>query len=63
MKVVGITKTTVTVTWAWQNKSGPVQVNRYRVMLRKDSERQSRFSKEFFFSEMFNSQNNTIASR
>uniref|UniRef100_A0A671X218 Fibronectin type-III domain-containing protein n=2 Tax=Sparus aurata TaxID=8175 RepID=A0A671X218_SPAAU len=40
MKVVGITKTTVTVTWAWQNKSGPVQVNRYRVMLRKDSERQ-----------------------
>ncbi|KAM8760603.1 interleukin-31 receptor subunit alpha isoform 1-T1 [Acanthopagrus schlegelii] len=40
MKVVGMTKTTVTVAWAWQNKSGPVRVNRYRVMLRKDSERQ-----------------------
>ena len=44
MKVVGMTKTTVTVAWAWQNNSGPVRVNRYRVMLRKDSERQSKFS-------------------
>ncbi|XP_044051841.1 interleukin-6 receptor subunit beta isoform X2 [Siniperca chuatsi] len=41
LKVVGVTKTTVTVVWAWQNKSGPIRVNRYRVMLRKDSERQT----------------------
>ncbi|XP_073322228.1 interleukin-6 receptor subunit beta [Pagrus major] len=40
MKVVGMTRTTVTVAWEWQTKSGPIRVNRYRVMLRKDSERQ-----------------------
>lgn len=43
LKVVGVTKTTVTVVWAWQRTSGPARVNRYRVILRKDSEMQSRF--------------------
>nr|XP_046241778.1 interleukin-31 receptor subunit alpha isoform X2 [Scatophagus argus] len=41
LKVLGTTKTTVTAAWEWQRKSGPVRVNRYRVMLRKESERQT----------------------
>ncbi|XP_054466393.1 interleukin-6 receptor subunit beta [Anoplopoma fimbria] len=38
LKVVGVTKTTVTVMWVWQRKAGPIRVHRYRVRLRKDSE-------------------------
>ncbi|XP_069562112.1 interleukin-6 receptor subunit beta [Brachyistius frenatus] len=41
LKVVGVTKMTVTIVWAWQKKSGPIRVNRYRVLLRKDSDRQA----------------------
>nr|XP_020450791.1 interleukin-6 receptor subunit beta-like isoform X2 [Monopterus albus] len=41
LKVVGVTKTTVTVEWAWQRKSGPIRVNRYSMMLRTDSERRT----------------------
>ncbi|KAI3372951.1 hypothetical protein L3Q82_023397 [Scortum barcoo] len=41
MKVLDVTKTTVTVVWAWQRKSGPIRVNRYRLMLRKDSEKRT----------------------
>lgn len=47
LKVVGVNKTTVTVMWEWQRKSGPIsanrhRVNRYGVKLRSDSEEQSR---------------------
>uniref|UniRef100_G3PP97 Fibronectin type-III domain-containing protein n=1 Tax=Gasterosteus aculeatus aculeatus TaxID=481459 RepID=G3PP97_GASAC len=38
LKVVGVTKTSVSVAWVWQKKSGPIRVQRYRVKLRKDSE-------------------------
>ncbi|KAL6114925.1 uncharacterized protein ACO6RY_05585 [Pungitius sinensis] len=38
LKVVGVTKTSVSVVWVWQKKSGPIRVQRYRVKLRKDSE-------------------------
>ncbi|XP_034727067.1 interleukin-6 receptor subunit beta isoform X3 [Etheostoma cragini] len=38
LKVGGVTKTTVTVVWVWQRKAGPIRVNRYRVMLTKESE-------------------------
>ncbi|KAK5909310.1 hypothetical protein CesoFtcFv8_003252 [Champsocephalus esox] len=41
LKVVGVTKTTVKVEWVWQRKAGTVTENRYRVMLRRDSERQT----------------------
>ncbi|XP_059184696.1 interleukin-6 receptor subunit beta [Centropristis striata] len=41
LKVVGVTRTTVTATWLWQRKSGPIRVERYSVMLRKDSERRT----------------------
>lgn len=47
LTVMGVTKSTVTFVWEWQKKSRPIRVNRYRVMLRKDSEIQSRFMKEF----------------
>ncbi|XP_050930827.1 interleukin-6 receptor subunit beta isoform X2 [Lates calcarifer] len=39
LNVVDVTKTWLTVKWAWQRKSGPIRVNRYRVMLKKNSER------------------------
>lgn len=42
MKVTGVTKTTVTVSWVWKRKSRPVGVNEYQVMLRRGSEMQSR---------------------
>ncbi|XP_032371256.1 interleukin-6 receptor subunit beta isoform X2 [Etheostoma spectabile] len=38
LKVGAVTKTTVTVVWVWQRKAGPIRVNRYRVMLTKESE-------------------------
>ncbi|XP_076586604.1 interleukin-6 receptor subunit beta [Chaetodon auriga] len=38
LKVIDVTKTSVTFVWLWQKKSRPIRVNRYRVMLRKDSE-------------------------
>ncbi|KAK5607930.1 hypothetical protein CRENBAI_008493 [Crenichthys baileyi] len=38
LKVVGFTKTTVTVMWAWQKKSAPIRVDRYRLMLRRDTD-------------------------
>ncbi|XP_070820044.1 interleukin-6 receptor subunit beta [Chaetodon trifascialis] len=41
LKVIDITKTTVTFVCLWQKKSRPIRVNRYRVMLRKDSEIQT----------------------
>ncbi|XP_033475902.2 interleukin-6 receptor subunit beta isoform X1 [Epinephelus lanceolatus] len=41
LKVMGVTKTTVTVMWVWQRTSGPMRVNRYEVTLRKDSEKQT----------------------
>ncbi|XP_035798723.1 interleukin-6 receptor subunit beta isoform X2 [Amphiprion ocellaris] len=41
LKVAAVNKTTVTVKWAWQRRSGPIRVRRYRVMLRTDSDRQS----------------------
>lgn len=44
LKVGVVTKTTVTVVWVWQRKAGPIRVNRYRVMLTKESESESRFS-------------------
>ncbi|XP_019131673.2 interleukin-6 receptor subunit beta isoform X2 [Larimichthys crocea] len=40
LKVVAVTKTTVTFVCVWQRKSGTIRVNGYRVMVRKDSERQ-----------------------
>lgn len=42
MKVTGVTKTTVTVSWVWKRKSRPVGVNGYQVMLRRGSEMQGR---------------------
>ncbi|KAF7658261.1 hypothetical protein LDENG_00015340 [Lucifuga dentata] len=41
LKVIGVTKSTITAVWAWQRKSGPIRVNRYEVMLREDSEKQT----------------------
>uniref|UniRef100_A0A3P8TV24 Fibronectin type-III domain-containing protein n=1 Tax=Amphiprion percula TaxID=161767 RepID=A0A3P8TV24_AMPPE len=41
LKVAAVNKTTVTVKWAWQRRSGPIRVRRYRVMLRTDSDSQS----------------------
>ncbi|XP_034027057.1 interleukin-6 receptor subunit beta [Thalassophryne amazonica] len=41
LSVVGVTKATVTVKWVWQRKTEPIRVNRYRVMLRIDSESQT----------------------
>ncbi|XP_041642778.1 interleukin-6 receptor subunit beta [Cheilinus undulatus] len=45
LKVVNVTKTTVTVMWAWrrtqQTQSEPIKVEGYRVMLRRGSERQT----------------------
>ncbi|KAK9522032.1 hypothetical protein VZT92_018525 [Zoarces viviparus] len=41
LKVVGVTKTTVTVVWVWQSKVGPIRVRRYRARLRSDSESQT----------------------
>ncbi|XP_070689457.1 interleukin-6 receptor subunit beta [Pempheris klunzingeri] len=39
MKVVSVTKTTVTAVWAWQKKkSGPIRVSKYRAMLKETSE-------------------------
>uniref|UniRef100_A0A3B4YUZ0 Interleukin-6 receptor subunit beta-like n=1 Tax=Seriola lalandi dorsalis TaxID=1841481 RepID=A0A3B4YUZ0_SERLL len=40
LEFVKVTKTLVTVEWAWQRKSG-LRVNRYSVILRKKSERQT----------------------
>uniref|UniRef100_A0A667WLZ1 Fibronectin type-III domain-containing protein n=1 Tax=Myripristis murdjan TaxID=586833 RepID=A0A667WLZ1_9TELE len=40
LQQVGVTKTTVTVMWAWQRRTEPIRVSRYRVMLRSDSEEQ-----------------------
>uniref|UniRef100_A0A3B5LXJ2 Fibronectin type-III domain-containing protein n=1 Tax=Xiphophorus couchianus TaxID=32473 RepID=A0A3B5LXJ2_9TELE len=40
LKVVSVTKTTVTVVWAWQRKPGPIRVDQYRVMLRRDADTQ-----------------------
>uniref|UniRef100_A0A3Q2TSC8 Uncharacterized LOC105921800 n=1 Tax=Fundulus heteroclitus TaxID=8078 RepID=A0A3Q2TSC8_FUNHE len=40
LKVVSVTKTTVTVTWAWHRTSGS-RVERYRVMLRSDADKQT----------------------
>ncbi|XP_034546895.1 interleukin-6 receptor subunit beta [Notolabrus celidotus] len=41
LKVVGVTKTSVTVTWVWQQKSGPIRVQGYSVVLRTDSQTHS----------------------
>ncbi|XP_017283369.1 interleukin-6 receptor subunit beta [Kryptolebias marmoratus] len=41
LKVVGVTKTTVAIMWAWQQKTGPIRVKGYRAMLRRDSDVQS----------------------
>ncbi|XP_075935016.1 interleukin-6 receptor subunit beta [Anarhichas minor] len=41
LKVVGVTKTTVTVVWVWQRKAGLIRVYRYRARLRSDSESQT----------------------
>ncbi|XP_037535944.1 interleukin-6 receptor subunit beta [Nematolebias whitei] len=41
LNVASVTKTTVTVMWAWQQKSGPIRVKRYRVMLRRDADTQT----------------------
>ncbi|XP_032434295.1 uncharacterized protein LOC116729712 isoform X1 [Xiphophorus hellerii] len=46
LKVVSVTKTTVTVVWAWQRKPGPIRVDQYRVMLRRDADTQRLFSPE-----------------
>lgn len=46
LRVVSVTKSTVTVMWAWQQKSEPIRVKRYRVVLRRDSDTQSRISSE-----------------
>lgn len=43
MKVTGVTKTTVTVSWVWQKKPRPVRVNGYQMRLRRGSEMESRF--------------------
>ncbi|XP_029999354.1 interleukin-6 receptor subunit beta [Sphaeramia orbicularis] len=40
LKLVGVTKTTVTVMWAWQRKTLPIRVKTYRLMLRRDSDEQ-----------------------
>ncbi|XP_063753008.1 interleukin-6 receptor subunit beta isoform X2 [Eleginops maclovinus] len=41
LKVVTVTKTTVKVEWVWQRKAESVTEKRYRVRLRRDSERQT----------------------
>ncbi|XP_051807209.1 interleukin-6 receptor subunit beta [Acanthochromis polyacanthus] len=41
LKVAAVNKTTVTVKWAWQRRSGPIRVRRYSVMLRTDSDNQN----------------------
>ncbi|XP_043968085.1 uncharacterized protein LOC122828531 isoform X1 [Gambusia affinis] len=41
LKVVSVTKTTVTVAWAWQRKPRPIKVDRYRAMLRRDTDTQT----------------------
>ncbi|XP_056888724.1 uncharacterized protein LOC130525702 isoform X2 [Takifugu flavidus] len=38
MKLVGVTKKTVTVGWVWQRRSKPIRVGGYRAMLRRGSE-------------------------
>ncbi|XP_053180844.1 interleukin-6 receptor subunit beta [Scomber japonicus] len=46
LKVMDVTKTTVTVRWAWQEKKKsdrPIRVNRYSLTLKKDTETQSLF--------------------
>ncbi|XP_041855587.1 interleukin-6 receptor subunit beta isoform X2 [Melanotaenia boesemani] len=43
LKVINVTKTTLTIMWAWQRKSEPIRVDRYSVMLRRDSDRQTLF--------------------
>lgn len=43
MKLTGVTKTTVTVSWVWQRSSRPVRVDGYQVMLRRGSEMHSGF--------------------
>ncbi|XP_071339984.1 interleukin-6 receptor subunit beta isoform X2 [Trachinotus anak] len=40
LEVVNMTKTLVTVKWAWQRKSRQIRVNEYTVILTKNSERQ-----------------------
>lgn len=44
MKLVGVTKKTLTVGWVWQRVSKPIRVNGYRMMLRRGSDMQSRFA-------------------
>uniref|UniRef100_UPI0037E8CEBF interleukin-6 receptor subunit beta isoform X2 n=1 Tax=Semicossyphus pulcher TaxID=241346 RepID=UPI0037E8CEBF len=41
LTVVAVTKTTVRVVWVWQRKSGPIRVDRYSAVLRRDSEEQT----------------------
>ncbi|XP_054895676.1 interleukin-6 receptor subunit beta [Poeciliopsis prolifica] len=41
LKVVNVTKTTVTVAWAWQRKPAPIRVDRYRATLRRDADTQT----------------------
>ncbi|XP_060895021.1 interleukin-6 receptor subunit beta isoform X3 [Labrus mixtus] len=41
LRIVGVTKTTVTVVWEWQRKSGPIRVDAYGAMLRGESEGQT----------------------
>nr|XP_043882084.1 interleukin-6 receptor subunit beta isoform X2 [Solea senegalensis] len=42
LKVAAVTKTSVTIKWAWQRKYRPNQVSRYRVMLTKTSHGQKK---------------------
>ncbi|KAM7415561.1 hypothetical protein PAMA_017867 [Pampus argenteus] len=41
LQLLDVTKTAVTAVWAWQRRTEPIRVNRYRVMLRKDAETQT----------------------
>ncbi|XP_013870098.1 interleukin-6 receptor subunit beta [Austrofundulus limnaeus] len=41
LRVVSVTKTTVTIMWAWQLKSEPIRVESYRAVLRRDSHKQT----------------------
>ncbi|XP_065808161.1 interleukin-6 receptor subunit beta isoform X2 [Labrus bergylta] len=38
LRIVDVTKTTVTVVWEWQQKSGPIRVDAYEAMLSGESE-------------------------
>ncbi|XP_030581567.1 interleukin-6 receptor subunit beta [Archocentrus centrarchus] len=41
LRVVSVTKTSVTIVWVWQRKSEPIRVSRYAAILRKDSDKQT----------------------